>query len=238
MATKNGKTGNGNGSGEVLDIFGIAAATATTGKSSKAQDKRTVSLTDPRVTEAMKTLHECHVLGDEIEAKAKDARTTLLQFTNEAFLSAPNSDSFIVVDDKGGNVMVAPVDKATKVKDDDRMNYLNGLFPNLVCKTFEFKFDEEMLEKHGKKLMAAVSEAISKLDIPTEDKVRVFKATPIFSVRKGLPDFIRGLDANKKKIAIAEIGMQFQVKNPQYKSVDVATFDEYKEAYEKQNKKA
>ncbi len=141
-----------------------------------------------------------------------------LQYGFDKFLEGPNAESFILADNKGGSLMIAPVDKGTVVKEDAQMDYLNKAYgQGTVCKSYEFSFDSDILSgEHGKLIMQTISAALMDMKIPDDVKKKVFKAKPILKLRKGLPEFVRTLGPKKGFMAISEIGMQFQVKNPKY----------------------
>lgn len=201
------------------DLFAIATSQATASGTTATKDKRQIIITDSTFTDILKEMSKVSDLADQCEARYKELRNDILQqYGFDKFLEGPNAESFILADNKGGSLMIAPVDKGAVVKEDAQMDYLNETYgPDTVCKSFEFSFDSDILSgEHGTLIKQTISAALMDMKIPDDVKKKVFKAQPSRKLRKGLPEFVRTLGPKKGFMAISEIGMQFYVKNPKY----------------------
>jgi len=206
-----------------FDPFAVATENASDKKSSK--EKRTII--NKTLTDKIKNLFLFKNLQDQAEQRFKEERDNVLREAGiPNFFDGPDAESFILADGEGGSVMIAPVDKCKKVDDDDRMNYLNETYgKDTVKKSWEFSFAEEVLSDptYGKAVMEAVKNAIAGMDMPIEMKKKVFKAKPIRSVAKDMPERLRAMYAKNPdlaKVALEDLGMQFQVKTPKYDGLD------------------
>ena len=105
-----------------MDFFAIAAGQATASGTTATKDKRQIIITDSTFTDTLKEMSKVGDLADQCEARYKELRNDVLQqYGFDKFLEGPNAESFILADNKGGSLMIAPVDKGTVVKEDAQM---------------------------------------------------------------------------------------------------------------------
>jgi hypothetical protein len=97
-------------------------------------------------------------------------------------------ESFVMQDTDGAKVLLIVQDKYAKLTDATHQT-LKELYPKkigeLVQRTTEFKFNQDILDAHGPVITKAISEAIASMPIPDNDKKKLLKATVTETIKKG-----------------------------------------------------
>lgn len=169
-----------------MGIFKKPVETTT----AKSKDKHIhVKVSDKKFNDSLKQLAELKENEKQTKAKIESLEGIVKEITQDEFLKlfiekGINPNTFVVESDDA-QVMVLPMDKYLKV-DSERYGQLKEMFgEEYVQEKVEYKFNNELLEKHFSKIEKAL-ESIK--GIPQEDKDNLITATASYSVKSGTID--------------------------------------------------
>lgn len=184
-----------------MGIFKKPVEKTTTAKSKEKHVH--VKVSDKEFNESLKQLAELKENEKQTKAKIESLEGIVKERTQDEFLKlfiekGINPNTFVVESDDA-QVMVLPMDKYLKI-DSERYNQLkemfgkpikneNGEIEDYECEyvqeKVEYKFNNELLEKHFSKIEKAL-EGIK--GIPQEDKDNLITSTFSYSVKSGTID--------------------------------------------------
>lgn len=116
-------------------------------------------------------------------------------------------ESFVLAGEKGGAIMVLPMDKYCSLNDVAAAHLMSKYGEGLVEKTTTYSFNPDLLNKY----MGEIAAAIAECAIPDEDKAALLFSETKFSVRKGAIDQLHNF-GNVQEV-FTEIAPVVQLKN-------------------------
>lgn len=176
----------------------LSSFSVVTDKKVGKQDKRTLKATAPvaaainRYSENMKKLDELQAEINSDGAIIKEAgrvETIDLLKKNIPF------QSFKLASTTNGLLYICQ-NRFAKLDADGHKAAAEIIGEKYLRKTTEYKFNKEMVEKHGSKIAAA----IAKLDIPNEDKAKLLVSTDLFEYTFELDEI--GQVAKESKVSV------------------------------------
>jgi hypothetical protein len=196
-----------------FDLDGLLK-TAAVKASATSTSKRTETINDPELTQAISEMSIYKTIEDQAKAKKEAARDTILGIIKAPFAKAMTQDdgSFMASDGADASAMILPINGATKVKSEEEANEINEFFGKcLVEKKTTLEFNMEILLKYKD----TIAKSIGMMDIPAADKNALLVPKAEFKYTEDIPTAIKALPTEEKRLQAMELtNMTFQVKNP------------------------
>lgn len=177
---------------QAVNIF--ASATKKVAPTSKAKEKPSVLVMESEyegISEKLMRLQQVRNDFDNLEAEKKMLEGEIKSLGVEKFCAMYQKDkvrpeSFIMRGEKGGSMMVLPMDKYINLAEETAARLEAKYGAKIVDTLTVFTFNPVLLNKH----MEAIAEAIAGANIPDEDKAGLLYQEVKHSVRKGTIDHL------------------------------------------------
>lgn len=175
-----------------VNIF--ASATKKVSPASKGKEKDSVIVLESEyqgISEKLLRLQQVRNDFDNLEAEKKMLEGEIKAIGVEKFCdmfqrNKVRPDSFILRGEKGGSMMVLPMDKYINLAEETAARLHAKYGEKIVDTAQTFTFNPVLLNKY----MEQIGEAIAGLDIPDEDKAGLLYQETKYSVRKGTIDHL------------------------------------------------
>lgn len=166
-------------------LFAKAKATAPKATGAKTKEKVVVEVDlGDKLFELQETREQIAILEAKEQMLAGDIKPVAREeYLKLMKIKKAKPESFIM-SSENGKILVIMQDKYLKVTDEKEKTLIDNELGDLIDEKTTFSFNPELLEKYEKQ----ISDAISKMKIPDEDKAAMIEATVVKSVKKGTLD--------------------------------------------------
>lgn len=178
----------------MANLFDKAKKSAPKTKAAKDEKVR-IKIKDPSFYDKIENLENIQDMIKSYKAKSdmiSDELKTIgkLEWSRLYEDKGRNPGSIMLEQIKDGNtaqMMFVPSDKYITIND-ERAEELRDIYGDeIVTETTNFSFDNDMIEKYGEILSRLIEEST---EIDDDDKEKIIKANKVFSVTKGVIDYL------------------------------------------------